>query len=99
MWRNRLLAHELAELISGGKEEFDEVYIEPDTNPPIVFDGKADDVFDALIKKRYHAIALWDPHLVAAWRHYVIGDGPLPQRPEQRRSPPSAGITGVGSGL
>jgi hypothetical protein len=79
-----LPAHELAQLIGGGKEEFDEVYIEPATSPPIVFDGKADDVFEAIIKKRYRAIAFWDPQLVAAWRHYVISDGPLPPRPEPR---------------
>jgi hypothetical protein len=86
-----LPAHELAQLIAGGKCEFDEVYIEPDANPPIAFDGKADDVFEALIKKGYRAIPFWDPQLVASWRHYVIGDGPLPRRPEARRSPRSAG--------
>ena len=47
----------------------------------IAFDGKADDVFEALIKKKYRAIPFWDPLLIAAWRHYVIGDGPLPRRP------------------
>ena len=82
-----LAAHELAALIGGGKTEFDEVYIELEANPPIVFDGKADDVFDAIIKKRYHAIPFFDPELVAAWRHYVIGDGPMPQRPGPRRLP------------
>ena len=35
-----LPAHELAALIGHGKVEFDEVYIEPDAKPPIVFDGK-----------------------------------------------------------
>jgi hypothetical protein len=79
-----LPAHELAELIGGGKEEFDEVYIEPAATPPIVFDGKADDVFEAVIKKKYRAIAFWDAQLIAAWRHYVISDGPLPPRPESR---------------
>jgi hypothetical protein len=47
--------------------EFDEIYIEPDATPPVVLDGKADDVFDAIIKKRYRAIPFWDPGLVAAW--------------------------------
>ncbi|HVH81960.1 MAG TPA: hypothetical protein VM782_21350 [Stellaceae bacterium] len=55
--------------------------VEPDANPPIAFDGKADDMFEALIKKKYRAIPFWDPLLVATWRHYVIGDGPLPRRP------------------
>ena len=80
-----LPAHELAQLIGSGKYDFDEVYIEPAANPPITFDGKAGDVFEALIKKKYRAIPFWDPMLVAAWRHYVIGDGPLPQRPSARR--------------
>ena len=82
-----LPAHELAALIDGGKTEFDEIYIEPEANPPIVFDGKADDVFDAIIKKRYRAIPFFDLELVAAWRHYVISDGPMPRRPSSRLSP------------
>ena len=80
-----LPAHELAALIKQGKSEFDEIYIEPEAKPPIVFDGKADDVFDAIIKKRYRAIPFFDPELVAAWRHYVIGDGPMPRKPGPRR--------------
>jgi len=80
-----LAAHELAALINGGKTEFDEIYIEPEANPPIVFDGKADDVFEAIIKKKYRAIPFFDPQLVAAWRFYVISDGPLPRRPGPRR--------------
>jgi hypothetical protein len=79
-----LPAHELAQLIGGGKEEFDEIYIEAAASPPVVFDGKADDVFEVIIKKKYRAIAFWDPQLVAAWRHYIISDGPLPPRPEPR---------------
>src|SRR5436305_6660660 len=81
-----LPSHELAALICLGKQEFDEIYIEPDANPPIVLDGKADDVFEALIKKRYRAIPFFDPLLVAAWRHYVISDGPMPRKPAARRA-------------
>jgi hypothetical protein len=80
-----LPAHELAQLIAGGKNDFDEVYIEPHASPPIAFDGKAGDIFQALIKKRYRAIPFWDPQLMASWRHYVIGDGPLPRRPSAHR--------------
>lgn len=87
-----LPAHELAQLIRSGKYDFDEVYIEPAANPPITFDGKAGDVFEALIKKKYRAIPFWDPMLVAAWRHYVIGDGPLPQRPSARRLGAALGV-------
>jgi len=81
-----LPAHELATLIKRGKQEFDEIYVEPDANPPIVLDGKADDVFDAIIKKRYHAIPFWDPALMAAWRNYVLSDGPMPRKPGPRRA-------------
>ena len=82
-----LPAHELAALIGGGKMEFDEIYIEPDASPPIIFDGKADDVFEAIIQKRYRAIPSFDPELVAAWRFYVISDGPMPRRPAPRQLP------------
>jgi hypothetical protein len=81
-----LPSHELATLIERGKQEFDEIYIEPDASPPIVLDGKADDVFEAIIKKRYRAIPFWDPGLVAAWRHYVLSDGPMPRKPGPRRA-------------
>jgi hypothetical protein len=81
-----LPAHELATLIERGKHEFDEIYLEPDSNPPIVLDGKADDVFEAIIKKRYRAIPFWDPGLVAAWRHYVLSNGPMPRKPGLRRA-------------
>lgn len=52
-----------------GKTEFDEIYIEPEASPPIVLDGKADDVFDGIIKKRVSPDSLLRPDLVAAWRH------------------------------
>ena len=75
-----LPSHELATLIQRGKQEFDEIYVEPDANPPIVLDGKADDVFDAIINKKYRAILVFDPQLVAAWRNYVVNDGPMPRK-------------------
>ena len=81
-----LPARELAMLIERGKQEFDEIYIEPDATPPIVLDGEADDVFDAIIKKRYRAIPFWDAGLVAAWRNYVLSNGPMPRKPGPRRA-------------
>jgi hypothetical protein len=60
------LVQATAALIERGKQEFDEIYIEPEANPPIVLDGKADDVFEAIIKKRYRAIPFWEPGLMAA---------------------------------
>jgi len=79
-----LPSSELATLIGLGKQEFDEIYIEPDANPPVVLDGKADDVFDAIINKKYRAIAFFDPQLVAAWRNHVVNDGPMPKKPGPR---------------
>src|SRR5205085_7230778 len=87
-----LPAYELPTLIERGKLEFDEIYIEPDANPPIVLDGKADDVFDAIIKKRYRAIPFFDPQLVAAWRHYLISNGPMPRNPGLHRSGKAAPV-------
>ena len=81
-----LPSSELATLIGLGKQEFDEIYIEPDANPPVVLDGKADDVFEAIIKKRYRAIPFWDAGLVAAWRNYVLSDGPMPRKPGLRKA-------------
>jgi hypothetical protein len=73
---------ELSGLIASGKEEFDEIYVEPEARPPIVLDGKAEDFFTAIIKKDYSAMSGWDPQLLAAWRHYVLSDGPLPRTPK-----------------
>ena len=76
-----LRAHEFAALITSGKTEFDEIYIEPSANPPIVLDGKADDFFAAIINKHYKAMPDCDPQLLSAWRMYVLRDGPLPRLP------------------
>jgi hypothetical protein len=85
-----LPSSELAALIGLGKQEFDEIYIEPDANPPVVLDGKAGDVFDAIIDKQYRVISFFDPQLVAAWRNHVVNDGPMPKKP----GPRSAHATG-----
>ena len=79
-----LPAHELAALIDGGKTEFDEIYIKPDANPPVVLDGRASDFFSAIIEKNYSAMPSWNPHLLSAWRLYVLRDGPMPREPELR---------------
>ena len=81
-----LPVHELAALLGQGKTEFDEVYVDLNASPPIVLDGKAQDVFDAIINKRRRALPFWEPKLLAAWRHYVISDGPLPRQPPPRPS-------------
>jgi hypothetical protein len=81
-----LPGHELGALIAQGKREFDEIYIEPNANPPIALDGKAEAIFEAIMKKNYHSLPFWEPQLLAAWRHYVISNGPLPQQPQPRGS-------------
>jgi hypothetical protein len=86
MLERPLPSNELATVIGLGKQEFDEIYIEPDANPPVVLDGKAGDVFDAMINKKYRAIPFFDPQLVAAWRNYVVNDGPMPQKPGHRKA-------------
>jgi hypothetical protein len=35
-----LPARELVALIADGKREFDEIYVEPDSKPPLVLDGR-----------------------------------------------------------
>ena len=76
-----LPAHELVALILRGKQEFDEIYIEPDSNPPVVLDGKANDFFAAIIKKNYSAMPSYEPQVLSGWRMYVLRDGPMPRSP------------------
>ena len=73
-----------AALIGQGKAEFDEIYVEPEAKPPVVLDGKAGDFFAAIIEKNYSVMPSWDPHLLSAWRLYVLRDGPMPREPELR---------------
>ena len=53
--------------------------IEPDANPPIVRDSQHPAFFAAIIKQDDTAM----PRQVdlAAWRDYVLHNGPLPKRP------------------
>jgi len=74
----------VAALIGQGKAECDEIDIEPEANPPVVLDGKASDFFAAIIEKNYSAMPIWDPHLLSAWRLYVLRDSPMPRQPELR---------------
>jgi len=53
-------------LVQLGLLDSEELAAAPPPNSSDELLGKADDVFDALIKKRYQAIALWDRQLVAA---------------------------------
>ncbi len=70
----------LAQLIEWGTREFDGIDIEPDANPPIVRDSQHPVFFAAIIKQDDTAM----PGQVdlAAWRDYVLHNGPLPKRPK-----------------
>src|SRR3984957_19063717 len=85
-------ASQLASLIARGKQGFDEIYIEPEANPPVVLDGKAYDLFEAIIRKHYSAMPGCDRLLLAAWRNYVFSDGPLPRKPGARRAAKVASV-------
>ena len=85
-------AGQLASFIARGKQGFDEIYIEPEANPPVVLDGKAYDLFEAIIRKHYSAMPGWDRLLLAAWRNYVFSDGPLPRKPGARRAAKVASV-------
>jgi hypothetical protein len=75
----------LASQISQGKRVFDEIWIEPEADRPIVQDGKADNFRRAIIHEHYNAMPSWEPQILAAWRNYVLKDGPMPRTPEPRR--------------
>ena len=85
-------AGHLAALIARGKQGFDEIYIEPEANPPVALDGKAYDLFEAIIRKHYSAMPGWDRLLLAAWRNYVFSDGPMPRKPGPRRAAKVASV-------
>jgi hypothetical protein len=70
----------LAYLLQHGVRWFDEIYVEPEANSPIVHDGKHDAFFRAIIMRDDDAMPGL-PHL-AGWRNYVHNSGPIPQRPE-----------------
>jgi len=91
MRRRNSPGNRLAQLIEWGRREFDGIDIEPDANPPIVRDSQHPAFFAAIIKQDDTAM----PRQVdlAAWRDYVLHNGPLPKRPaaepafSQRRIP------------
>ena len=69
----------LAQLIEWGRREFDGIDIEPDANPPIVRDSQHAAFFAAIIKQDDTATP--GQADLAAWRDYVLNNGPLPKRP------------------
>ena len=69
----------LAQLSEWGRREFDGIDIEPDANPPTVRDSQYPAFFAAIIKQDDTATP--GQADLAAWRGYVLNNGPLPKRP------------------
>ena len=69
----------LAYLIEWGKKRFDNVYVEPDESPPIVWDNQQPAFFSAMVNMNYEATPR--PAHLAAWRTYVLYNSPPPERP------------------
>jgi hypothetical protein len=65
-------------LLAGG------VLVHPDVNPPITADGQDPDFFRAIIGGDSGALLDTDLGELAAWRNYVLNDGPVPLRPRIR---------------
>ena len=69
------LEHEIAQgykLLAGG------VLVHPDANPPVTADDQDPEFFRAFIQDG--AMPSTDPPELAAWRNYVLNDGPVPLR-------------------
>jgi hypothetical protein len=59
-------------LLTGG------VLVHPDANPPIAADDQDPDFFRAIIGGDSGALSDADSRELAAWRGYVLNDGPVP---------------------
>jgi hypothetical protein len=73
------LEHELAhgyELLAGG------ILVHPDATPPIIADDQDPDFFRVLIESDDGGLPGTDPLELAAWRGYVLNDGPVPPQPD-----------------
>ena len=78
----------LAYLIEWGKKKFDNIHVEPDESPPIVWDNHHPAFFSAMVEMNYAATPL--PADLAAWRTYVLYNSPPPERPVE--SPERAAV-------
>jgi hypothetical protein len=70
----------LAYLIEWGKKKFDNVYVEPDESPPIVWDNQYPAFFSAMVKMDYGDMPRSAD--LAAWRTYVLYNSLPPKRPD-----------------
>jgi hypothetical protein len=69
----------LAYLIEWGKKKFDNVYVEPNESPPIVWDNQHPAFFSAMVKMDHEAMPRAD---LAAWRTYVLYNSLPPKGPK-----------------
>jgi hypothetical protein len=69
----------LAYLIEWGKKKFDNIHVDPDESPPIVWDNQHPAFFSAMVKMDHGTVPL--PADMAAWRIYVLYNSPPPERP------------------
>ncbi len=83
----------LAYLIEWGKKKFDNVYVEPDESPSIVWDNQHPAFLSAMFKMDYDDMPR--PTDLAARRTYVLYNSLPPERPEGRPEP--AALVGAGS--
>ena len=65
-------------LLAGG------VLFHPDANPPVTADDQDPEFFRAFIQSDDGAMPGTDPVELAAWRNYVLNDGPVPLRREDQ---------------
>ncbi len=78
------LEHELAhgyELLAG------RVLVHPDANPPVAADDQDPDFFRAIIGGDSGALPGTDLAELAAWRSYMLNDGPVPPQRLRKRRP------------
>jgi hypothetical protein len=75
------LEYEIAQgykLLAGG------VLVHPAANPPVTADDQDPEFFRAFIQSDDGAMPGTDPAELAAWRNYVLNDGPVPLRREDQ---------------
>jgi hypothetical protein len=65
-------------LLAGG------VLVHPDADPPVTADDQDPEFFRAFIQSDDGAMSGTDPAELAAWRNYVLNDGPVPLRREDQ---------------
>jgi hypothetical protein len=75
----------LAYLIAWGKKKFDNIHVEPEESPPIVWDNHHPAFFSAMVEMNYAATPR--PADLAAWRTYVLYNSIPPETPLESPKP------------